>query len=155
MFSLTLNISTNKIFLVEIGMSSSKSDLINTLKRTSSGLLCMSESDYPFEIFLWTSLGEDNLTTEKLLQQTNHPQDTPVEVKDCDSFFKRATQEQDWHGLEEQETVKKYQNLVKILKENLADIKVYRIGEINIDVYIIGKTQSGDLVGLSTKVVET
>lgn len=136
-------------------MSSSKSDLIDILERTSNGLLYMSESDYPFEVFLWNSLGKDALTTEKLLQQTNHPQDTPVEVKDCDSFFKRATQEQNWYGLEEQKTVKKYQNLVKILKDNLADIKVYRIGAIDIDIYIVGKTQSGDLVGLSTKVVET
>ena len=136
-------------------MSINKSDLINILKQTSNGLICTSESDYPFEVFLWNSLGQDSLTTEELLQQTNHSQDTLVEVEDCDTFFKEATQEQDWHGLEEQETVKKYQTLVKTLKDNLMDIKVYRIGIVAIDVYIVGKTPSSDLVGLSTKVIET
>ncbi len=51
--------------------------------------------------------------------------------------------------------MKKFQTLVQTLKDNLNEIKVYRIGAIDIDVYIIGKTQSGDLAGLSTKVVET
>jgi hypothetical protein len=32
---------------------------------------------------------------------------------------------------------------------------VYRLGTVEIDVYIAGKTPSGDLAGVSTKVVET
>lgn len=136
-------------------MNNSNSELIDTLKSSSDGLLCMSESDYPFEVLVWESLGKEELTNEKLLDVTNHSKDTPVEVEDCDYFFEIATQEQDWHGSEEKETVKKYQNLVKTLKERLSDIKVYRVGTINIDVYIVGKTPLGNLAGLSTKVVET
>jgi len=44
---------------------------------------------------------------------------------------------------------------VETLKSHLTDIKVYRLGERSIDVYIAGKTPSGDLAGLSTKVIET
>jgi hypothetical protein len=32
---------------------------------------------------------------------------------------------------------------------------VYRIGEVNMPVYIIGKSSSGSWLGLSTRVVET
>jgi len=72
-----------------------------------------------------------------------------------DEFFARATQEEDWHDQEERETVKRFQNLVSILKQNLSQLQVYRVGNINIDAYIVGVTPSGDWTGLSTKLVET
>jgi hypothetical protein len=64
-------------------------------------------------------------------------------------------QEVYWYEQGEQQTAKKFQNLVETLKSHLTDIKVYRLGTTTIDVYIVGKTPSGDLAGLSTKVVET
>lgn len=51
--------------------------------------------------------------------------------------------------------MQKFQTLVTKLKDNLTDIKVYRLGTIDIDVYIVGKTPSGDLAGIFTKVIET
>ncbi|MBD2529365.1 nuclease A inhibitor family protein [Nostoc flagelliforme FACHB-838] len=124
------------------------------LKQSSADLLMMSESEYPFEVFLWT--GEANgLTTQKLLQLTNHPQDSPIEEVALDYLFRNCAYEQEWHDEEQKQNVKKFQTLVQILKDNLNEIKVYRIGTIDIDVYIIGKTPSGDLAGISTKVVET
>ncbi len=136
------------------------SELIDQLKSASDGLLFMSESDYPFEVFLWessnqTSLTRENITTQKVLELTGHPQDTPVEVVTVNDFFRVATTEQDWYGEEELATLKKYQNLVETLNKNLSNLKVYRIGEIEIDVYIIGQTSTGDYAVLSTKVVET
>jgi hypothetical protein len=72
-----------------------------------------------------------------------------------DDFFAIATQEEDWHDKEERETVKRFQNLVSVLKQNLSQLQVYRVGSIDIDAYIVGMTLSGDLMGLSTKLVET
>ena len=72
-----------------------------------------------------------------------------------DGFFAIATQEEDWHDEEERETAKRFQNLVRILKQNLSQLQVYRVGSIEIDVYIIGMTPGGDWAGLSTQVVET
>ena len=129
--------------------------IVETLKRACEGLLMMSESDYPFEVFLWPSAAKEALTTVKLLQLTSHPQGTPVETVDLDYFFRNSAQEKDWHNEQQKAEVKKFQSLVKTLKSHLSDIKVYRIGTISIDVYIVGKTQSDDLAGLSTKVVET
>jgi hypothetical protein len=113
----------------------------------------MSESDYPFEVFQW--VGQEPLTAETVIQRTGHTPDTPVEVVPLDDFFQNVTQEEDWHNDEEKETVKRYQALVDTLKQNLSDIQVYRLGTVVLDVYIVGKTPSGDLAGLSTKVVET
>ncbi|KYC35268.1 nuclease [Scytonema hofmannii PCC 7110] len=129
--------------------------LINILKQASDGLLFMSESEYPFEVFLWDAPEQKDITPEFVLQKIGIPLDTPVESVEVDSFFEVAIAEQDWHSSEDKMIVKKYQNLVKLLKENLSDIKVMRFGSINIDVYIIGKTSNDHLAGLSTKVVET
>jgi len=90
-----------------------------------------------------------------LLQLTNHPPEAPVKVVSVDDFFARATQEEDWHDEEEREMVQRFQNLVSILKQNLSQLQVYRVGNINIDAYIVGVTPRGDWMGLSTKLVET
>jgi hypothetical protein len=136
-------------------MTKTNSELLNQLQKASDGLLLMSESDYPFEVFLWEASDSLVITPETILKKTGHPIDTPVEVVDIDSFFSVATTEQEWHNLEEREMVKKFQTLVETLKHNLSEIKVYRLGERSIDVYIVGKTPIGDYAGLSTKVVET
>ncbi len=126
--------------------------IANLLKTASADLRFMSESDYPFELVLWSAARE--ATPENLLQHMGKPPGTLVKVVDLDSFFSSATQEQDWYGAEEKATVTKYRNLVETIKNNLTDVKVFRIGEIEIDVYIVGKVDAG-LVGLKTKVVET
>ncbi len=72
-----------------------------------------------------------------------------------DEFFAIATQEEDWHDQEEREMVQRFQNLVSVLKQNLSQLQVYRVGNIEIDVYIVGVTDGGGLAGLSTKLVET
>ena len=134
-------------------MTITSKEILDQLKRASSDLLFTSESDYPLEVFFWVVTAP--MTPEKVLKQTGHPQDTPVEVIELDRFFRTATTPEDWHTAEEQETVAKYQSLVETLKANLSNLEVYRLGTVEIDVYIVGQTPTGYCAGLSTKVVET
>ncbi|WP_172189071.1 nuclease A inhibitor family protein [Microcoleus asticus] len=127
--------------------------IADPLQKASEGLLFLSETDAPFEVIHWPAQGE--LTPAKLLQLTNHPPDAPVELRTVDDFFAIATAQEDWHDREERETVQRFQNLVSILKQNLSQLQVYRVGSIEIDAYIIGVTQNGDWAGLSTQLVET
>lgn len=126
--------------------------LVETLKKASENLLMSSEADYPFKVFHWKDQSE--LTPENLLKLANHPQETPVEIVDLTYLFRNVAQEKEWHDDAQKANVSKFQALVKTLKENLQDIKVYRVGTTNIDVYIAGKSEDG-LAGLSTKLVET
>lgn len=135
--------------------SHADSEAIDRLKAASEGLFCVSESEYPFEVFRWPGLGQEPLTAEQLLQQTGHAADTAVEKVSLERFFRVATREQDWHGPEEREEVKRYRNLVQVLETCLKNIQVYRVGKVELDVYIVGETVSGNLAGLSTQVVET
>ena len=123
------------------------------LKQASKGLFFLSETDAPFEVIHWSAQGE--LTPAKLLQLTNQPPDAPLKMLAVDDFFASATQEEDWHDQEERETVQKFQNLVSVLKQNLSQLQVFRVGNTNINAYIVGVTPGGELAGLSTKLVET
>ena len=136
-------------------MSELPSILLATLQRLTEGLLWMSETDEPFEVFHWSQESMKELTKERLLYLTHHPGDTLVEQMDVDEFFSVAAENQDWFGDEERAIALRYRELLTTLKHHLNRLKVYRVGEVEIDIYILGQTQTGDWVGLATKAVET
>ena len=59
-------------------------EIVQKLKEASTGLLMMSESDYPFEVVQWKGVAP--ATQEKILQLTGS-QNLPVEVVELDYFF--------------------------------------------------------------------
>ncbi|MEQ9667436.1 nuclease A inhibitor family protein [Coleofasciculus sp. G2-EDA-02] len=126
---------------------------IDQLKKSSEGLLWISEANYPFEVFTWDNT--DILTPALVLERAGYPPDTPIEVQTLDQFFASAITEEDWHNEAEKAQVKRYQALEQTLSDCLTDIQVYRLGSTTIDIYIAGKTPEGTVAGLSTKVVET
>lgn len=135
--------------------TSDRSSIVEILQAASSDLLFVSESEFPFEVFFWELPQGTEINLETIAKQTEIPTDAPIEFVDLESFFTPATMHQDWHGDFEIEIVEKYRHLVQVIQENLVDVRVVRIGKINIDVYIIGKTTGGNFAGLKTKVVET
>ena len=62
---------------------------------------------------------------------------------------------EDWYGAEELAQVDRYTDLLDSIESNLSEVKVFRIGEIEIAIYIVGRTPDRDIVGLKTHVVET
>lgn len=132
----------------------SDAESIEELRQATEGLLFMSESDYPFQVIEWDKQVE--ITPEYLRSQTTAARpDTPVTSQSVDDFFRSATSEPQWKKGAELEIARKYKALVRLLKESLSDLVVYRVGEINITVYIVGKSQAGTWIGLTTQVVET
>ncbi len=136
-------------------MTHASSDLMTQLKQACNNLLWITESEYPFEMFCWQDQTASDLTNQKLLELTHHSTDTIVKTDEFDSFFEPVTHLQDWYGDEEIATMKQYQKLVATLKQHLSNLKVYRLGEINLDIYVVGQTPDGYLAGIATKAVET
>jgi len=121
------------------------------LTQASQGVLMPSESEYPFEVFTWNTV---ELTPEKILELTHYPPATLIEEVELDYFFRNVAGEKDWHDKIQKENVAKFKNLVQVIKDNLVEIRVYRIGTTEVKVYIVGKTNDG-VAGLATKVIET
>ena len=72
-----------------------------------------------------------------------------------EEFFSRLTRVQDWHAEAEKERVRRFLKLRKLLRENLKETTVLRIGRIRIDIYVVGVDRYGKLAGIRTKAVET
>jgi hypothetical protein len=113
----------------------------------------MSESEYPLEPFLWDDTSE--LSPQALLEKLHRPADTPVEERPLNAFFEPAIRQEDWYNDDEKAIAQRFQSLLDTLKQVLQDPLVYRVGRVEIDVYITGKTPAGHIVGLKTKVIET
>ena len=131
-----------------------KSDeqLLEELKEATRGLLFMSESDYPLEVFEWTS---SEPTSEFLRKLAGKDSSTEVETQGAREFFRAAASEPDWKGGEELALARRFQTLLLLLETALADLRVYRVGSIDINVYVAGRAPSGNWLGVSTRVVET
>lgn len=125
-----------------------------TLEEASRGLLMPSESDYPFIPFVWKQRAAATLTPARLLKLAGHTPDTPVAAVSLDEFFRNVARPQPWHDSAQAAQVRQFRRLVKVLEANLSDIRVYRVGTVHIDVYIVGKV-GRDLVGLATVLIET
>ncbi|MBD2123619.1 nuclease A inhibitor family protein, partial [Trichocoleus sp. FACHB-262] len=66
--------------------------VVESLKKSSEGLLMTSESDCPFEVFLWEGQAQEPLTIEKLLRLTDHLQNSPAEIIELEYFFRNLAQ---------------------------------------------------------------
>ncbi len=135
-------------------------EIIDRLKQATTDLLWMSESDYPFAIVSWvqgTAIDPTELFKNIAVSQLS------IESSSIGDFFAPALVVADWYEAEELALVDRYQVLLKTIESNLTEVKVFRIGTIvqerdsvtEIDVYIVGKTPDGDILGLKTTSIET
>lgn len=132
----------------------SKDEALQKLQQASQGLLFLSETDAPFETFFWKAESDSELTPETVAKMADAPTDVAVKSTKLESFFRAAVKEEDWHNDEEKADVERFKALVKTIKETLPGVKVYKIGDAKIDVYIVGQV-AGGYAGLKTQVVET
>jgi Nuclease A inhibitor-like protein len=137
----------------KINTEADEDSLSKQIKKIAKGLYYISETDAEFSPFV----GEEarDVTKDILLKQTGNRPDAPVEERDFDDFFKRLTNIQDWFGDEEKATAAKFGKLKELLERNLKDLKVFKVGRIQIDIYVVGLDKKGNLAGIKTKAVET
>ena len=117
-----------------------KSDkqVLEELKNASNGLLVMSESDYPFELIQWS--GEAEITSEYLWRVSDRPEGTRIVETDTKIFLGGNDQ---------------FRKLQAVIEDNLSDLKVYKVGTIDIPVYIVGRSPEGNWLGVSTRLIQT
>ena len=128
--------------------------ILTALARAVEGLWFMSESDYPFETVRLDMTDEPG--PESLRELAGAEGNVSVEMRQVEEFFREgAAVRVTGEGPNKTAGPASFADVVRVLKENLADIRVYRVGEINIPVYVIGRSGSGTWMGLQTRVVET
>lgn len=128
-------------------------ELFGVLQEATEGLLFMSEYDYPFEVIRRN--GSEQLSPEYFRKVAGADSSAKVEETTVEEFFRVPAGEQEWKDEAQLAEARRYQRLQNELEENLTGIKVYRVGEIHIGVYVVGMSAEGNWLGVSTRVVET
>jgi hypothetical protein len=130
-----------------------KKYLKNTLEEGISGLLYVSETDSSFSFCDFEGIKIlDKTSIRELLKLDKN---TFIEEREFEAFFDHLTNIKDWYGERERKIVERFSNLKILMEKNLTNIKVFRIGKIRIDIYIIGFDSENRIVGIKTKSVET
>jgi hypothetical protein len=123
----------------------------NEVEKLTEGLLYMSESDAPLKYF---ELGEEAArqwppqTAELFLEMIGEEPNIPMQDSPPEKFFEELL-----GGNEERED--QVEALRKTIMTELENVRLYRVGEIEIEIYLLGKDGSGKVCGLQTLSVET
>ncbi|MEP6902813.1 MAG: nuclease A inhibitor family protein [Actinomycetota bacterium] len=128
-------------------------DLAEKIKIAAADLSYISETDA--EILPFVGTQTDAVTKENLLTQIGKTSDSPIEERDFTELFTRLTAIQEWFGDEEKATAEKFAALKDLLEKNIKDLKVFKVGQIQLDIYVVGLDAEGKLTGIQTKAVET
>ena len=129
-------------------------EVLQTLTAATNDLLYTSETDSPFGVVHWTNRTTIRSSSD-LLSLIGNSSGLRVEDVGLEEFFHDLTQDQEWHDADGKKTVEKFRSLLTVLKEYLTDLKVFKVGEVEIDIYIVGRTADGDWAGVMTTAVET
>lgn len=130
-----------------------ENDLAKQIKISVKGLYYSSETDAPVRVFAGSVA--NGVTQENLLSQIKKENNTPVQTVNFDDFFSKLIALQDWFGDEEKAAAEKYAALRDLLKNNLKDLNVFKVGSSELDVYVVGLDSDNKLVGIKTQAVET
>ena len=122
----------------------------SNLENAASGLLMMSESEYPFD---YVSTEDTLLNPANALKITGKPEGTLVTTITLDHLLRNVTDPAS--GTVSPAQAKQYRQMSEALKGSLQELTVYRVGEVQVDVLILGLTAEGTVAGMRTKLIET
>lgn len=112
-------------------------ELVKKLRQQSQ-IGFYSDGDYSFTFFLWEVPGKETITIQDILEWGEYRTRTACKVHDLSSYFSNPED-------------------TAVYEENLTDIKLYFLSEgqddVNkgVDIYVIGKTPSGNFAGCSAQ----
>jgi hypothetical protein len=123
------------------------STALTALQKASAGLLYPSETDEPFEAFSWGK-ATGVLTVSVVQKFAGVGSEEAIKQVALGDFFKNLTSD-------ENDDADKYKALLKVVNEQLSGVRVFRFGDVEVEIYVVGKTKDGEWAGLKTKSVET
>lgn len=121
----------------------------------TANLLYSSESDYPFEDVDYEGAGTTALTSARLLSLIGAASNTPVVVRSVEDELAWQARNDSTMTPEEAATAAQFRALEKVLHDNLTDVKVYRVGTIQVQLYFVGTTKCGAVAGVKSIAIET
>ena len=126
----------------------------NQINSLLTDLLYPSESDEPVT---WVTcyLGQpEPLIVSQITDWLMLPPGVLVEERPETDFWRVAVPE-DWYDEEQKKRAEQFQRVKQFFENQLTGRQFFRVGQVEIDLYLLGKTPEGKRAGLKTKVIET
>jgi hypothetical protein len=130
--------------------------LSTALRDAAAGLLYTSEGDYPFDELSIPGLGSAwPQTKDQFLLHIGATSDTDVREQTLDQFFARHIEKSDPQDAVLQAMRPRFEALRTMLREQLREVRVFRVGAVEVRCYIVGADANGNLSGLVTTTLES
>ncbi len=151
------------------GLGPAAQGVVMTLEEAVDGVYFLSESDYPWTVFAVADAAPvSEVNVKDVIAEVYVPHGDPTladratELRTLAQLMDPLTVMQNWWGPEEVERAEQYQPIRDIFEDQLVNVKVFRFGQKfgnvlmgQVDVFVIGETADGDVVGMFTISVET
>jgi hypothetical protein len=132
---------------------------VDRLQALVDGLWYPSETDAPITVVVWPISPSENNSEESALPQELAQElaaaGTPITQHPAEQFFQPILSQPFWHSPQGDHLAQRYQSLQAVLQPCLSHLRTYRIGQVDITLYLIGQHPSGHYLGLKTHLVET
>ena len=123
------------------------------LAAACEGLIYISETDATVEPVSIPRLIE--FSSVGLLKFLRRSEEETIQTVDAAEFLGRLSEPKEWHNELEKEIARRFGQLRDVLQNELEDLRVYRVGESRVDIFILGWSASGTIAGVRTRAVET
>lgn len=115
--------------------------MLKTLRDATRGLRYVTEAEATFEPFVWPGTG-DAADEAAVAAKAGSGPATRSTLTD---FFRAVPMSEKG----------KYLGLAAALADNLADVRVFKVGEGRVSIFVLGTTTDGKWAGVKTEAVET
>lgn len=137
------------------GSVSDNKSLIDQISPLLTDLLYPSESDEPLEAVTCCLKQAEPLTVSQIKDWQMLPPSVYVEEIPEADFWEPVLTIQDWYGDEEKTRTAKFQELKQLIETALTVRQVFRVGETEMAIFLLGRQADTERAGLKTKVVQT
>lgn len=127
--------------------------ILSEISRACDGLVYISETDAEITSFLNERANDE--THEEILSHITSGSNNDIEEIDFQFFFERLIAEKGWHGAKEKERAQKFRALKSTLEDNLSELRVFKIGRVRKEIFVVGRDKDNRLMGVRTESVET
>ena len=132
-----------------------KKSLKDEIISLSSDLMYPSESDEKIEYYEIEVSTDERLSLANFRMYNGIRPEIEIEEMDFELFFKPLVKMEDWFGEDEKKWADYSLKLKQLLLEKLKDIQILKVGKIEIEVYLFGKSEECKWEGIKTKLIET
>ena len=114
-----------------------------------------SESDEPIEWVSFSVSASPPLTVSDLEFGLGLPPSTVAEEISAADFWTPVTTTEEWYGEVEKKQVENFLKLKSLLEADFKEWQAFRIGQTEVDLYLLTQINEKEWGGLKTMVVET